>query len=100
MLETESRKTMEDPTLSPLAQKGCELYESRLRALLEPGHSGKAVAIHVATGDYEVARTHSQAARALLERHPPDGGIVTLTIGPPTEADLRLATRVVAGQKQ
>jgi len=60
----------------------------------------KAVAIHVDTGDYAVGENHSDAARALLARHEPDGRIVTLTIGPPTDADLRLAARMTAGRKR
>jgi hypothetical protein len=58
------------------------------------------VAVHVDTGDYAVAESHSAAARALLARHEPDGRIVTLTIGPPTDADLRLAARMTAGRKR
>ena len=85
--------------LSPLGRKGLEIYQTRLQADLEPGHNGEAVAIHVDTGDYAVADTHSHAARALLSRHERDGRIVTFTIGPPTDSDLRLAARIVAGRK-
>jgi hypothetical protein len=90
----------QDSPLSPLAEKGRAIYEGKLKPLLEPGHSGKAVAVHVDTGDFAVAATHSDAARALLARHEPDGRIVTLTIGPPTDADLRLAARMSAGRKR
>lgn len=86
--------------LSPLAQQGKALYDHKLQALLEPTHNGKAVAIHVDSEDYAVAGTHSDAARTLLERHEADGRIVTLTIGPATEADQRLAYRILAGQKR
>ena len=85
--------------LSPLAEQGRAIYESRLKALLELEHSGEAVAIHVDTEDYVLGKSHSEAAHALLARHQPDGRIVTLTIGPPTDQDLRLATRITAGQK-
>lgn len=91
--------TSDGATLSPLAQEARALYESRLRALLEPDHAGQAVAIHVDTGDFAVDATHSEAAHALSNRHPQDGRIVTLTIGPPTDADLRLATRVTVSRK-
>jgi hypothetical protein len=90
----------QDSPLSPLAEQGRAIYEESLKPLLEPGHSGKAVAVHVDTGDYAVAENHSDAARALLARHKPDGRIVTLTIGPPTDADLRLAARMTAGRKR
>jgi hypothetical protein len=89
-----------DSGLSPLAQQGHVLYESKIKTILEPEHNGKSVAIHVDSEDYAVAGTHSEAARALLLRHEPDGRIVTLTIGPPTEADFRLGYRILAGQKR
>lgn len=86
---------------SSLGDQGEQIHEGKLKALLEPEHNGQAVAIHVDSEDYALGDTHSAAARALLERHTaPDGRIVTLTIGPPTEADRRLAYRVLAGQKR
>jgi hypothetical protein len=90
----------QESNLSPLAQQGRTLYENKLKAILEPEHNGRAVAIHVDSEDYAVADTHSNAARSLLQRHKPDGRIVTLTIGPPTETDRRLTYRILAGQKQ
>jgi hypothetical protein len=90
---------IQDSPLSPLAEQGRAIYEERLKPLLESEHSGKAVAVHVDTGDYAIADNHSDAARALLARHAPDGRIVTLTIGPPTDTDLRLAARITAGRK-
>lgn len=89
--------TAQGTELSPVAQQALNLYETELRSLLEPEFSGQAVAIHVDTRDYEVAATHSAAARALLARRPADGRIVTLTIGPPSDADLRLTSRMQAG---
>ena len=82
--------------LSPLGEAGRAIYEERLRVSLEQDHLGEAVAIHVDTGDYAIGRTHGDAARALLTRHERDGRIVTLTIGPPTDADLRLGMRAAA----
>jgi len=89
----------EEISLSPLAEDARTLYETRLKALLGPDHTGQAVAIHVDTGDHAVAGTHRDAALTLLSRHAPDGRIVTLTIGPPTDADLRLTARLTAGPK-
>lgn len=86
--------------LSALAQQGHELYDDKLKTLLEPELNGKAVAIHVESGDYVVADSHSEAARLLLRNHTLDGRIVILTIGPPTDADQRLAYRIMAGQKR
>ena len=86
--------------LDPVSLRGLAIYQERLKPLLEPEHNGKAVAIHVDTGEYAVARNHTLAREALLERYKPDGKIVTLTIGPPTAADLDMAYRILAGQKR
>lgn len=85
--------------LSELSRKALRVYETQLRARLEAEHRGEAVAIHVDTGDFALGRTHSQALKALLQRHARDGRVVTLTIGPPTESDLRLAARIDASPK-
>jgi hypothetical protein len=90
----------QDSSLSPLAEQGRAIYEATLKPLLEPEHCGEAVAVHVDTGDYALGKSHSDAARALLARHQPDGRIVTLTIGPPTDGDLRMAARLTAGRKR
>lgn len=85
--------------LSPVAQQGVAIYREKLKAILEPEHNGEAVAIHVDTGEYSVARNHTLACEALLKRYEPDGKIVTLTIGPPTDADLdRVYHLLLAGQ--
>lgn len=90
-------QTIPEPiSLSPLAKQALVLYETNLKVALEQQYLGQAVAIHPDTGDYAVGPTHSKAAAVLLARHEPDGRIVTLTIGPPTDADLRLASRATA----
>ena len=88
--------------LSPLAELGRKIYNETLKSVLEPAHDGQAVAIHVDTGDYVVASNHSAAAHALLKRRQEksDGRIVTLTIGTPTDSDIRLATTIAAGRKR
>ncbi len=40
-----------------LLRRGLEHYERTLRPILEPDLNGQVVAIHVASGDYEVARS-------------------------------------------
>lgn len=82
-----------------IVEAGVTLYETRLKAALEPGENGKAVAIHVPTGDYAVGPTHRDAARLLSESHPRDGQVVTLTIGPPTEQEIAMANRYQTGGK-
>ncbi len=86
--------------LSPVSQRGVTIYREKLRPILEPEHNGEAVAIHVETGDYAVAPSHGRACQKLRERHEPDGQIVTLTIGPPTDTDIDMGYRFLAGQKQ
>jgi hypothetical protein len=84
--------------ISTLSEKAREIYEQKLRNKLESNHTGEAVAIHVDSGDYAVGKTHSEAAHKLLAGHKPDGRIVTFTIGPPTDADMRLAHRMLSDQ--
>lgn len=74
-----------------------DIYK-RLQTNLEANGLGKAVAIHVNSGDYAIGDTHARARRLLNERQP-EGDIVTLTIGPPTAADYAVAYRIQAGQK-
>ena len=90
----------QEEKLSPLAELGRCIYEKKLKSVLEPTHNGEAVAIHVDTGDFALGNNHSAAAHVLINRHEADGRIVTLTIGLPTDAELRLATRSVPGRKR
>ena len=71
-----------------------------MKEILEPDHNGAAVAIHVDTGDYSIGKSHSAATRELLARHDRDGRIVTLSIGPPSDSDMRLIARMNAGSKR
>jgi len=57
------------------------IYNDKLRAILEPKHNGKLVAIHIETGDFEVARSSPQAWKALRKRQPA-GQIDVIDIGP------------------
>ena len=83
---------------SQLAQKALTIYETHLKAVLEPEYNGKVVAVHVDSGDYIVADTHTTAGKAMDDLHL-EGLFVTLTIGPPTKGDFAVAQRVLAGQK-
>jgi hypothetical protein len=80
--------------LTELDKKALSTYEDRLKALLDPAHTGEAVAIHVDSGDYALGRSHTKALHALLARHEADGRVVTLTIGPPTDSDRQLLARL------
>ena len=87
-------------TTSQIGDLAQRIYDDCLKRQLESSNLGKAVAIHVDTREYAVGETHSLAAKELLKRIPRDGRIVTLTIGPPTEADMRLAARLSSSFKR
>ncbi|MEI6430818.1 MAG: hypothetical protein WCP07_01425 [bacterium] len=54
-----------------IGRRGQEIYESRLRAVLETGENiGKIVSIDIESGDYEIADDLLVAGRRLQERHP------------------------------
>lgn len=82
--------------LAEINQLGSEIYETRLRTLVEAEFDGQYVAIHVDTGDYETAKNRTYAARNLLKRHPIDGRIYVRKIG--NEPDYVLAARIMAGE--
>jgi hypothetical protein len=52
------------------AQRGTEMYESRVRAQVEEGNHGKIVAIDIETGAFEVANDIVTASEQLLARLP------------------------------
>ena len=52
------------------ARRGDEIYESRVRPLVEEGNRGRIVAIDIDTGAYEVADDVLAASRRLLARLP------------------------------
>jgi hypothetical protein len=52
------------------ARRGNELYESKIRALVDPLHQGRLVAIDIETGAYEVDDLIATAAERLFERNP------------------------------
>lgn len=54
-----------------IGRRGQEIYESRLRALLETKENiGKIVSIDIESGDYEVDDDLLVAGRRLQQRHP------------------------------
>lgn len=53
-----------------ISRKGMEIYETRLRILLEPHRNGAKVAICVDDGDYAVAPSTVEAIQTLGQRHP------------------------------
>ncbi len=67
--------------LADVTERGLAIYESRLKAILEPDHLGEVVAIHVDTGEYAVAASSPDALRA-MRRLQPSGLLFLYTIGP------------------
>ena len=65
------------------ARRGEELYERRIRALVEPGNNGRVVAIDIETGAHAVDDTAIGAARRLRAEHP-NAEIWFVRIGHPT----------------
>lgn len=89
--------SMTDPEQrAELGRLGLTYYDEKLKAILEPERNNEFVAIHVDSGDYEVAKTSGKATRAILERHPIDGRLVIRKIGP--EPEYGLAARILAGE--
>jgi hypothetical protein len=75
-----------------LVRTGAEMYNTRLKALLEPEHNNEYVAVHVGSGDYYIARTATAAIRKLGEQHPSDGLMFVRKIG--DEPEYGLAARL------
>ena len=56
-------------TIDEVAQRGTQLYETRIRRLVEAGNIDRYLAIDVNTGDYAVADRRYDAAIAVKQRH-------------------------------
>jgi hypothetical protein len=68
---TSTQKSARKPRkMSPLARKAMRLYDTRLKALLEPTCIGKFAAIEPDSGDYFVADRMSEAMRQARLKHP------------------------------
>jgi hypothetical protein len=62
------------------ARRGTEIYESKLRALVQPGNDGRILAIDIESGDYAIADEVLEAAQTLIDNNP-DAQIWCLRIG-------------------
>jgi hypothetical protein len=67
-------------TIEEHARRGGEMYEQKVRAVVEPGNDGKIVAIDVDSGAFEVADTTLEACDRLLLAYP-DAQIWCVRIG-------------------
>lgn len=65
---------MEPPrfTSAEVVARGQEIYECKLRTLLEAGNKGRVVVIDIETGDYELQDENQpgEASHKLFIRHP------------------------------
>jgi len=65
MLKQQSHYSAEET-----ARRGDEVYEQRVRPLVEQSNQGKVVAVDIKTGDYALADDALAACDQLLARHP------------------------------
>ncbi len=77
---------------SEAARRGRAIYETKLKALLEPEHNNQFVAIHPDSGEYAVANSTGNAMRAMRKRQP-QGRLYFTKIGP--EPEYGLAARIL-----
>jgi len=73
--------------LDAVARRGLEIYEGKLKTLLEPEHFGEVVAIHVDSSDYAVAPSSPEAMRAMRRVHP-SGLLFLYTVEPAQDCSL------------
>lgn len=52
------------------ARRGTEIYEQRIRPLVEHGNRDRFVLIDIDTADYQVADDPLEASKPLIARHP------------------------------
>lgn len=57
-------------TTDEVVAKGREIYESRIKPLVEPAHKGDYVIIDVDTGDYEIDSDEMAASRRARAKRP------------------------------
>lgn len=86
-----------DDYLEELHRMGQQIYDGKLKSLLEPTRDGEYVVIHIDTEDYAVGRTYHEASQAMRARHPRDGRLVGFKIGPEPDSDA-LAARILQAE--
>ncbi len=86
---------LSEDDLDQISARGWAIYEEKLKAILEPEHNGQIVAIHLDSGDYEVAKYSRPAWTALRARRP--HGLLMITDIGPAKID-SLTIRMLASQ--
>lgn len=61
---------MAKPEIEEFVRRAEEIYASRLRSVLEPGHADEFVAIEPESGEYFLGKTLSEATRAARQSYP------------------------------
>jgi hypothetical protein len=85
-----------DEEFDRISNTAWDIYNRKLKVVLEPDRNGQVVAIHIDTEDFEVAR-NSPDARFTLRRRHPEGPISTIDIGPVDPFD-PLSPRMIGNQ--
>jgi hypothetical protein len=63
-----------------IARRGKEIYETQLRAKLEPEHTGKFLVVDIETGEYELDEDGNAASQRAYQKKP-DGVRYGLRVG-------------------
>jgi hypothetical protein len=68
-----------------VGDRGERIYETALREKVEPGNTGKFIAIDIHSGEYEIGPDHRETVNRLHERVS-DAEVYTIKIGYPATA--------------
>ena len=88
--------------MDQLSVRGWAIYQEKIKPVFEPAENGKVVAIHLTSGDFEVARNSALASKAIRSRHP-DGLLMVTDIGPAKIDGLTLrmmGSQLISGQSK
>jgi hypothetical protein len=66
--------------IEEIARRGTELYEGKIRPLVEAENFGRILAINIETGEYAIGDETLDACQVLIDKHP-DAQIWSLRIG-------------------
>jgi hypothetical protein len=66
--------------IDEIARRGTELYETKIRPLVQPDNDGRILAIDIESGEYAVADESLEACQVLIDKNP-DAQIWSLRIG-------------------
>ncbi len=85
----------ENEAVSQAAQRGRAIYETKLKAILEPAENNRFVAIHPDSGEYMVANSTGEALRRMRGVQP-QGRLYFTKIGP--EPEYGLSARILMAE--